>query len=148
MSDRRTTRENPNGEGVGEGADEQLEVWCAGQEWCPVTTTATLIGKKWHPVIVHRLLEHGPSGFNELQDNVDGISSKVLSDSLDDLEENRLVDRDIVSEKPFRVQYSLTAHGESLEPVIAAMHEWGREYLTEPAEEPASGESDDDTTER
>ena len=113
----------------------QLEVWCAGEEWCPVTTTATLIGKKWHPVIVHRLLETGPSGFNELKEDVDGISSKVLSDSLEDLEEKDLVDRAIVSEKPFRVQYSLTPHGESLEPVIYAMRDWGVAHLTKPAED-------------
>ncbi|WP_135665672.1 winged helix-turn-helix transcriptional regulator [Halorhabdus rudnickae] len=117
---------------------DTLEVWCAGEEWCPVTTTATLIGKKWHPVIVHRLLEHGPSGFNELKDNVDGISSKVLSDSLDDLEGKQLVDREIISEKPVRVQYSLTEHGESLEPVIYAMRDWGLEHITEPADKSAS----------
>ena len=114
---------------------EQLEVWCAGEEWCPVTTTATLIGKKWHPVIVHRLLENGPSGFNELKEDVDGISSKVLSDSLDDLEEKRLASREVVNEKPFRVQYSLTDHGASLEPVIHAMRDWGRQYLTAPEDE-------------
>jgi len=112
----------------------RLEVWCEGNEWCPVTTTATLIGRKWHPLILHRLLEHGPSGFNELEANVDGISSKVLSDSLDDLEENRLVTREVISEKPFRVHYSLTEHGESLEPVIDAMREWGREHLQRPAD--------------
>ena len=120
-------------------AVDELEVWCAGEEWCPVTTTASLIGKKWHPVIVHRLLEHGPSGFNELQEAVDGISSKVLSDSLEDLEDNQLVDREIISEKPFRVQYSLTGYGESLEPVIYAMRDWGMEYLAEPEDEPAPG---------
>lgn len=110
---------------------QKLEIWCEGEEWCPVTTTATLIGKKWHPVIVHRLLEHGPSGFNELKTNVDGISSKVLSDSLEDLEDKQLVDREIVSEKPVRVQYSLTEHGESLRPVIYAMRDWGLEHLDE-----------------
>ncbi|WP_096390432.1 winged helix-turn-helix transcriptional regulator [Halopenitus persicus] len=111
---------------------ERLEVWCAGEDWCPVTTTATLIGKKWHPVIIHRLLEHGPSGFNELQDAVDGISSKVLSDSLEDLQENRLVEREIISEKPFRVRYSLTDHGRSLEPVIYSMRDWGVQHLASP----------------
>jgi DNA-binding HxlR family transcriptional regulator len=118
-----------------EDRDGRLEIWCAGEEWCPVTTTATLIGKKWHPVIVHRLLEHGPSGFNELQANVDGISSKVLSDSLDDLEEKELVDREIVSEKPFRVRYSLTDYGASLRPVIDAMRDWGTEYLRPPSDD-------------
>ena len=125
-------------DGSNEEHSDRLEVWCAGEDWCPVTTTATLVGKKWHPVIVHRLLEYGPSGFNELQDNVDGISSKVLSDSLDDLDENGLVDREIISEKPFRVQYSLTDHGESLETVIYAMRDWGRQHLIETKDGSAS----------
>jgi DNA-binding HxlR family transcriptional regulator len=117
--------------------DQSLEVWCAGEEWCPITTTATLIGKKWHPVIVHRLLREGPLGFNALKEEVDGISSKVLSDSLEDLEEKRLVDRTIVSEKPFRVEYSLTEHGNSLEDVIVAMRDWGQTHLA-PAEDSES----------
>jgi len=111
---------------------EPLAVWCAGQEWCPITTTATLIGKKWHPVIVHRLLDTGPSGFNELKEDVDGISSKVLSESLEDLQEHDLVEREVVNERPFRVRYSLTEHGASLEPVITAMAEWGQDYLRPP----------------
>lgn len=111
------------------------EIWCAGEEWCPITTTSSLIGKKWHPVIVHRILDNGPLGFNALKREVDGISSKVLSDTLDDLEENDIVDREIVSEKPVRVEYSLTEFGRSLEPVIVAMRDWGLEYLQEPAED-------------
>lgn len=118
-------------------ANDPLEVWCVGEEWCPITTTASVIGKKWHPVLVHRLLEHGPSGFNELKKNVDGISSKVLSDSLEDLQENGLVDREVVSEQPFRVQYSLTERGASLESVIDAMQEWGETHLTEPSDDSA-----------
>ena len=105
--------------------------WCADDEWCAVTCTAHLIGKKWHPVIVHRLLEHGPLGFNALKEEVGGISSTVLSNSLEDLEDNDLVDRAIVSEKPFRVQYSLTRQGASLRPIIEAMDEWGASYLTD-----------------
>jgi len=118
-------------------ANDPLEVWCVGEEWCPITTTASVIGKKWHPVLVHRLLEHGPSGFNELKDNVDGISSKVLSDSLEDLQDNGLVEREVISEQPFRVQYSLTERGAALETVIEAMRDWGQSHLTEPAEESA-----------
>lgn len=114
---------------------EKLEVWCAGKEWCPITSTSSLIGKKWHPVIVDRILKNGPLGFNALKEEVDGVSSKVLSDSLEDLEENQLVDRTIVSEKPFRVEYSLTEHGESLKPVIEAMAEWGTKHLTAPPDQ-------------
>ena len=116
---------------------ERLELWCAGEEWCPITATARLVGKKWHPVIVHRLLENGPLGFNALKEEIDGISSKVLSDSLEDLETKCLVDREIVSEKPVRVEYSLTETGESLRPVILAMRDWGNEHLV-PAEDPDS----------
>lgn len=115
-----------------------IEVWCAGEEWCPITSTASLIGKKWHTVIIHRLLENGPLGFNALKEDVDGISSKVLSDSLDDLEEKQLVNREIVSEKPVRVEYSLTEFGTSLEPVIVQMRDWGIEYLAPAEREEAS----------
>jgi DNA-binding HxlR family transcriptional regulator len=108
---------------------EQIEVWCAGEDWCAVTATACLIGKKWHPVIVDRLLTEGPLGFNALKDAVDGISSKVLSDSLDDLEAAGIVTRTVVSEKPFRVEYALTERGEELGPVIDAMRDWGQDHL-------------------
>jgi len=109
--------------------DDQIPIWCAGEDWCPITATALLIGKKWHPVIIHRLLDNGPLGFNALKAEVDGISSKVLSDSLEDLEQKTLIDREIISEKPFRVQYSLTPRGESLEAVILEMRDWGQTYL-------------------
>ncbi|MDY6817754.1 MAG: helix-turn-helix domain-containing protein [Halobacteriales archaeon] len=120
-------------------AEDPLPVWCAGEDWCPITTTATLIGKKWHPVIIHRLLQNGPLGFNDLKSEVDGISSKVLSDSLEDLEEKTLVDRTIVSEKPFRVQYSLTERGASMEPIITSMAQWGEQHLTETEDRSAFG---------
>jgi len=109
--------------------DDSLEIWCAGEDWCAVTATASLIGKKWHPVIVARLLAEGPLGFNALKDAVDGISSKVLSDSLDDLEESGIVTREVLSEKPFRVEYALTERGEELAPVIDSMREWGQDHL-------------------
>ncbi|MFW5924378.1 MAG: winged helix-turn-helix transcriptional regulator [Halanaeroarchaeum sp.] len=113
-------------------AESKIGVHCAGEEWCPIQATAKLLCKKWHPVIIHRLLENGSMGFNELKEAVDGISSKVLSDNLDELEEYTLVDRDVVSEKPFRVAYSLTARGESTRAIIEEMHDWGTENLTEP----------------
>ena len=117
---------------------EQLPAWCPGEGWCSITSTASLVGKKWHPVIIHRLLSEGALGFNALQEEVDGISSKVLSESLDDLEDKRLVSRTIVSEKPVRVEYALTDLGESLEPVVMSMAEWGEQHLDPVEEEAAS----------
>lgn len=113
---------------------EQLEVWCAGEEWCALTSTATLLGRKWHPVIIDRLLAEGPLRFNALKRTVDGVSSKVLSESLDDLEDHGLVARQVVNEKPVRVEYSLSGRGRSLEPVIDAMGSWGSKHLADPEE--------------
>ena len=111
--------------------DACVASWCADDEWCSVACTAHLVGRKWHPVIVDRLLACGPMGFNALEREIDSISSTVLSNSLEDLEEKGLVDRTIVSEKPFRVEYSLTERGASLEPVIEAMADWGDVHLDE-----------------
>lgn len=116
----------------------QLPAWCPGENWCSITATASLVGKKWHPVIIHRLLANGPLGFNALQEEVDGISSKVLSESLGDLEDKRIVSRTIVSEKPVRVEYALTDLGQSLEPVVHALQNWGEEHLDPVEEEAAS----------
>ncbi|MFT4892656.1 MAG: DNA-binding HxlR family transcriptional regulator [Candidatus Nanohaloarchaea archaeon] len=100
--------------------------WCETQEWCPITVTSELLGRKWHPVIVHRLLQK-PMRFNELQREVHHISDKVLSDSLEDLREKGVVKKDIVSQSPKKVKYSLTESGKSLENVIEHMFEWGKE---------------------
>lgn len=119
--------------------DDCLAVWCAGEDWCAVTCAMAVIGRKWHPVIVHRLLGHDALRFNELGEEIGGITNKMLSQSLGDLEEKDLVDREIVSEKPVAVEYSLTERGRSLEPVIESLEEWGTTYLR-PVENP--GESD------
>lgn len=105
-----------------------LAEWYHDDDWCAITCTAEIIGEKWHPVIVHRLLVNGPLGFNALKEAVDGISSNVLSNNLGDLEENGLVNREITSEKPFRVEYSLTEQGEDLTPIIKAMGGWGEKH--------------------
>lgn len=109
--------------------DQCLAVWCAGDEWCAVTCAMDVIGNKWHPVIVHRLLRHESLRFNELSNEVGSVTNKVLSQSLGDLEEKGLVNRTVVREKPVAVEYSLTERGQSLEPVIDALQEWGKTQL-------------------
>jgi DNA-binding HxlR family transcriptional regulator len=88
-----------------------------------------ILGKKWHPLIVAELLESGPLGFNELKTCVQGISDKVLSESLEDLQERGIVERTVIDDKPVRVEYSLTELGEQLELVVTAMEQWGGRYL-------------------
>lgn len=97
-------------------------------EWCPVARTAKIISKKWHPIIVYYLIDEGGKGFNELKEKVNGISSKVLSESLDDLEQKEIVNRNIISEKPFRVKYEITEKGKDLEKIIRGMETWGDKH--------------------
>jgi DNA-binding HxlR family transcriptional regulator len=100
-----------------------------------LATVAKIVGRKWHPVIIYVLLTQGPLGYATLQERIDGLSSKVLSESLLNLEESGLVDRAIISEKPFRVEYSLTERGRSLEGVTGSMLAWGLEWLDVPVDE-------------
>jgi len=93
------------------------------------------LGRKWHLRIVYQLLENGPMGFSALKSEVVGVSSKMLSESLTRLEDDGLVDREIVSDQPVRVEYSLTERGRALEPVVSAVVEWGSEYGPEPEAE-------------
>lgn len=96
-----------------------------------VAQAVALISKKWHPVIIQALLKSGPLRFNELQDSVDGISGKVLTDSLEDLQENDLVERQVVSESPKRVEYDLTRAGRELQSVLETLADWGKRNLGE-----------------
>ncbi|WP_256298142.1 winged helix-turn-helix transcriptional regulator [Haloarchaeobius salinus] len=89
-----------------------------------------VLGRKWHLRIVYQLLEHGPLGFNALKERVVGISSKMLSESLTRLEDGGLVDRELVSDQPLRVEYSLTDRGAALEPVVWGVLRWSVEHGT------------------
>ena len=92
-----------------------------------------IVGRKWYPVILYRLLREGPTGYTELLDGIDGTSSKMLSESLSELEERELVDRTITNRKPVRVAYEPTGRGDALEPVVTELIRWGRRHL-EPEE--------------
>jgi DNA-binding HxlR family transcriptional regulator len=93
---------------------------------------SAVVGHKWHPVIVHQLLTEGTLGFSGLKSRIDGISGKMLSESLTALEERGLIERAVVEEKPVRVRYSLTSGGEALEDVLEPMLEWGQRNLESP----------------
>jgi len=109
-------------------SEDKIPAWCAGEEWCPMTAASNIIGKKWHPVIISMLLDD-ERGFNELKNEVKGISGKVLSENLEELQEKNLVKKKVVSEKPLRVKYSLTSTGRSLGPVLDELNDWAVEHL-------------------
>lgn len=94
---------------------------------CPVATTVRLIGNKWKLLILRNLLAR-PWRFNELRRNLDGISQKVLTESLRSLEEDGIVSRTVFAEVPPRVEYALTELGESMRLTFDAMQVWGNAY--------------------
>lgn len=94
---------------------------------CPVATTVSLIGSKWKLLIMRNLLAR-PWRFNELQRDLEGISQKVLTESLRSMEADGIVTRTVYPEVPPHVEYSLSELGESMRPIISAMEAWGTEY--------------------
>ena len=94
---------------------------------CPVATTVALIGSKWKLLIMRNLLSR-PWRFNELKKDLDGISQKVLTDSLRSMEADGLLTRNVYPEVPPRVEYTLTELGYSLRPILEAMRVWGEDY--------------------
>lgn len=94
---------------------------------CPVETALTLIGNKWK-VLILRDLTPGTKRFGELKRSIGGVSQKVLTAQLRDMEESGLVNRKVYAEVPPRVEYSLTELGQSLRPVLDSMQRWGAGY--------------------
>lgn len=94
---------------------------------CPVAATVQLIGNKWKLLIMRNLLVR-PWRFNELQKSLDGISQKVLTDSLRSMEADGIVIRTVYAEVPPRVEYSLSELGESMRPILESMQAWGESY--------------------
>lgn len=94
---------------------------------CPVATTVALIGSKWKLLILRNLLSR-PWRFNELKKDLEGVSQKVLTDSLRSLEADGIITRTVYAEVPPRVEYALSELGQSLKPILDAMLDWGNAY--------------------
>jgi DNA-binding HxlR family transcriptional regulator len=94
---------------------------------CPVTTALAVIGGKWKVIILWHL-QDGVKRFGELQRQVKGISQKMLTQELRDLEETGLVSRKVYPVVPPKVEYSLTETGWSLKPVLEQLSAWGTDY--------------------
>lgn len=94
---------------------------------CPVATTVQIIGSKWKLLILRNLMQR-PWRFNELRKDLEGISQKVLTDSLRSLEADGIVARAVYPEVPPRVEYSLSELGATIRPILDAMAVWGANY--------------------
>lgn len=91
---------------------------------CPVHMTMMVIGKRWTALIIRDLVS-GTKRFCQLEQSLDGISPKMLSQRLQELEQSGIVSREVYPEVPVRVEYSLTDKGRDLKEVIDSMAVWG-----------------------
>lgn len=94
---------------------------------CPVATAVSLIGSKWKLLIIRNLLTRSWR-FNELHKDLEGISQKVLTDSLRQMEDDGIITRTVYPEVPPRVEYALSELGQSMRPILDSLQEWGNNY--------------------
>ncbi len=92
-----------------------------------VKTTLDVIGGKWKPLIMFLLVKR-TMRFSELQKSIAGITQKMLTQQLRELESDGLVSRKVFPQVPPRVEYSITTHGKTLLPVLDTMHKWGENH--------------------
>jgi len=100
---------------------------------CPVAATMSQIGGKWKPIIMY-LIVHDVNRFGEMLRMIEGISKKMLTKHLRELEADGLINRKVYAEVPPRVEYSVSEKGKSIRPIIIAMREWGLEYVLDEKE--------------
>lgn len=94
-----------------------------------ITEAIGVLSGKWKPTILIYLRFNECMRFNELRRCIPGITQKMLTMQLRELEQDSLVTRKIYAEVPPRVEYRLSTYGKTLNPIIDAMHEWGEQHL-------------------
>ena len=97
-------------------------------ELCPVVESVRKVGNEWRLIIVRYLLDR-PMRFNELLRVAGGVDAKTLSRVLKYLTSEGIVKRDVLSTKPFTVQYELSQKGKQLRPVIESLRAWGNQWV-------------------
>jgi DNA-binding HxlR family transcriptional regulator len=100
---------------------------CGEEYYCPVKLTTDVIGGKWKPLILF-YLENGTQRFGELRRLIPGMTKKMLTQHLRDLERDEVIRRKVYAVVPPKVEYSLTKHGQSLKPILKLMSAWGAKH--------------------
>jgi DNA-binding HxlR family transcriptional regulator len=117
--------------------EDKIPVWCRSEEWCALKSTSKILGHKWVPVITYHIYENEEIRFSELQEEIGGITNKTLSNNLDRMQEQGIVNRNVEDDKPVKITYELTGFGEKLLPLIEEMISWGQNNLKEGEREKA-----------
>jgi DNA-binding HxlR family transcriptional regulator len=96
---------------------------------CPVDATLNLIGGKYKSLILWHLIDR-TLRFGQLRKLIDGVTPKMLTQQLRELEDHNLVTRTVYPVVPPKVEYALTGLGRSIKPILSAMYDWGAGYLS------------------
>ncbi len=102
------------------------------EEWAQCLAfqqASELLGRRWTGVILYTLLK-GPHRFNELLSSIYGISDRLLTERLRELEEKGLVERHVIPASPIRAEYSLTEAGRDAEEIMATIFRWGNKWFS------------------
>lgn len=96
---------------------------------CPVDVTISLLDGKWKILILSHLNQFGKRGFSEIRNNLPRVSEKMLMQQLKELQRDKLIEKNILTLKPYRVEYFLSDQGKSLSPLFEFLSKWGIDYL-------------------
>lgn len=96
---------------------------------CPIAFTISVIGGRWKLSILALLHDYGALRYSQIRSNLSGISERVLTLQLKELEQFNVISRSIYANVPLRVEYSLTEKGRSLAPILIEMTSWGKKQL-------------------
>ncbi len=100
---------------------------------CPIGTTINVLGGKWKILILFSLSQ-GTKRFNELRREIPGVTQRMLTNQLRELENDKIISRKIYPEVPPKVEYALTDIGKTLAPVLDALKKWGQCYVRKMAD--------------
>ena len=121
---------------VSEQKPDRVPVWCRGENWCALKSVSKILNSKYVPVIIDRIGDDSLR-FSEIKEEIDGITSKTLSNNLEKMQQRGLVDRKVETGKPVKTFYSLTEFGKQLIPLVEEMKAWAKENLEEGGKEEA-----------
>ncbi|WJY27613.1 MULTISPECIES: winged helix-turn-helix transcriptional regulator [Sporosarcina] len=96
---------------------------------CKVEEALGIVVGKWKPVIILHLMHEGTKRFSELKRSMPGITQKMLTKQLRELEDEDIIERTVYPQVPPKVEYSMTEYGLTLGPILEAMHEWGTRHV-------------------
>ena len=105
----------------------------ARREDCAIYAAMSVIEGRWKAVVLYKLMSKGVLRFSQLMKEIDGVSPRMLTKQLKELEKDGMLSRKTYSEIPPRVEYSLTDKGESIVPVLVAIFQWGTANLSHDA---------------